>query len=66
MQRSRKIFLLAGTAFLILLLYASYDIASRTTFPGAKPQLKERIQQEFLEQDSVRTDTTAFKPLKKG
>lgn len=43
MTRQKKIFILCAIVFILLLLYASYDIGSRTTFPGAKPQLKERI-----------------------
>lgn len=53
MSRSKKIFLAAGLVFFALLFYASYDIATRTTFPGSKPQLKERIKKQFLQPDSV-------------
>ncbi len=41
----------------MLLLYASYDIATRTTFPGGKPQLKERIEKKFSEPDSSKMDS---------
>lgn len=44
MRKSKKLFLLVAVIFLLLLFYVSYDIARRTTFPGSKPQLKERIQ----------------------
>jgi len=57
MSRSKKIFLSAAAIFFVLLFYASYDISKRTTFPGSKPQLKERIQDQFLEPDSVSSDT---------
>ncbi len=57
MSRSKKIFLGAVILFFILLAYASYDISSRTTFPGSKPQLKERLKKEFLKVDTVRSDT---------
>jgi hypothetical protein len=61
MSRSRKIFLAFAIVFLALLFYASYDIATRTTFPGAKPQLKKRIEDKFLPPDSVKTDSTILK-----
>ena len=43
MKRSKKIFLAVALIFLLIMLYFSYDIASRTTFPGSKPNLQERI-----------------------
>ncbi len=46
-----------GAIFLIILAYFSYDISSRTTFPGSKPQLKERIKDQFLSPDSVIKDS---------
>jgi hypothetical protein len=57
MKKSKKIFLLMAVVFLILLIYASIDIASRTTFPGSKPQLKERIKKQFESTDSVKNDS---------
>jgi hypothetical protein len=57
MSRSKKIFVLVGVLFLIALSYFSYDISSRTTFPGSKPQLPERLKKQFLKVDSVVTDT---------
>lgn len=57
MTRSKKIFLGLAIIFFLLLAYASYDISSRTTFPGSKPQLKERIQDQFLKKDSLFKDT---------
>jgi hypothetical protein len=57
MTRSKKIFLGLAIIFFLLLAYASYDISSRTTFPGSKPQLKERIQDQFLKKDSSSNDT---------
>ena len=44
MKRSKKLFLLLAALFLLLMLYISYDISQRTTFPGSKPNLKERIE----------------------
>jgi hypothetical protein len=46
--------------FFALLFYASYDIARRTTFPGSKPQLKERIEQNYLKNDSIRSDSAVL------
>jgi hypothetical protein len=57
MSRSKKIFVLVGALFLVALGYFSYDISSRTTFPGSKPQLPERLKQQFLKSDSVVKDT---------
>jgi len=57
MSRSKKIFIGLAIIFFALLIYASYDISTRTTFPGSKPQLKERIQDQFLKKDSTTKDT---------
>jgi hypothetical protein len=57
MKRSKKIFLSIAAVFVILLIYASYDIGNRTTFPGSRPQLKERIEDNFLKHDSAVTPT---------
>jgi hypothetical protein len=57
MNRSKKLFLIIAIVFLALLIYASYDIGSRTTFPGSKSQLKERIKKEYLGPDSLSRDT---------
>lgn len=43
MNRSKNIFALLAIFFILLLVWASYDISSRTTFPGSKPQLRERL-----------------------
>jgi hypothetical protein len=61
MTRSKKVFAGLAVIFVIFLIYASYDISRRTTFPGSKPQLKERIEGRFLKQDSVQEDTTRLK-----
>jgi hypothetical protein len=61
MTRSKKIFAVFGVVFVILLACASYDIATRTTFPGSKPQLKERIQKDILKIDSITIDTLSLK-----
>jgi hypothetical protein len=57
MTKSKKIFAGACILFVILLAYVSYDISRRTTFPGSKGQLKERIKKNFLKTDSVAADT---------
>jgi hypothetical protein len=64
MTRSKKIFAGFGIVFVILLAYASYDIANRTTFPGSKPQLKERIERDILKLDSVALDSLSVKTEK--
>jgi hypothetical protein len=57
MTRSKKIFAGFALVFLLLLVYASYDIGSRTTFPGSKPQLKERLEEKYLDRDTAETDS---------
>jgi hypothetical protein len=64
MTKSKKIFLGAAVVFFALLFYASYDISTRTTFPGSKPQIKERIQNTYLKKDTVITDSTGVKSPK--
>jgi hypothetical protein len=59
MSKSKKIFLVFAAVFFALLIYASYDISSRTTFPGSKPQLKERLKVQFLDTDSTKVDTVS-------
>jgi hypothetical protein len=61
MSRSKKVFVTIAVVFLILLAYASYDISSRTTFPGSKSQLKERLKKQYVKPDSLVTDTTKIK-----
>ena len=57
MTRSKKVFIAIVVVFFILLAYASYDISSRTTFPGSKSQLKERLKKQYLKADSVVQDS---------
>jgi hypothetical protein len=60
MSRSKKIFLAVAALFFVLLFYASYDISNRTTFPGSKPQLKERLEDKYGRADSIAlTDSSA-------
>jgi hypothetical protein len=64
-NRSRKIFIVFCILFVLALGYASYDIASRTTFPGSKSQLKERIKRKYLDSDSLAADTIQKKASEK-
>jgi hypothetical protein len=59
MSRSKKIFAALAIVFVILLAYASYDISSRTTFPGSKSQLQERLKKKYS------TDSLANDSIKK-
>lgn len=62
MSRSRKIFLVFAAVFFILLFYASYDISRRTTFPGSKGQLRQRIQDTYIKKsDSLSADSLTKK-----
>ncbi len=61
MSRAKKWFVVGAVAFVILLGYASYDISRRTTFPGSKSQLKERIKRNYLTPDSVKKDSLRAK-----
>jgi len=63
MSRQKKLFALLAGVFVILLIFVSYDISRRTTFPGSKPQLMERIRKEPVRDDSLDRDTTrAIRP----
>jgi len=57
MTKGKKIFAGFAVVFVILIGYASYDISKRTTFPGSKPQLKERIKDTYMTKDSVKIDS---------
>ena len=57
MSKSKKIFAALALVFMVVLLYASYDISTRTTFPGSRPQLKERLQKKYLQKDSLSVDS---------
>ncbi|WP_187328705.1 hypothetical protein [Echinicola rosea] len=43
MKTKKKIFLLLSIIFLIIMILIGLDISSKTTFPGSKGNLKERI-----------------------
>jgi hypothetical protein len=57
MTKSKKIFTVVAVVFLILLIYASYDISRKTTFPGSKSQLKERLKRTYSAQDTLKSDS---------
>lgn len=57
MTKSKKVFLAVCGVFFAALFYASYDISRRTTFPGSKSQLKERIKDKYSHPDSTGTDS---------
>lgn len=61
MKNSKKLFLILAAIFLAAMMYIGYDISSRTTFPGSKPQLKERIlnsdESNQIEKDTVTVDS---------
>lgn len=62
MRRSKKLFLFIAIIFFALLIWASYDISTRTTFPGSKPQLKERIKDNYyIEEPENVKDTIILK-----
>jgi len=43
MNKNKLIFLIIAGLFLLAMIWIGYDISTRTTFPGAKGNLKERI-----------------------
>jgi hypothetical protein len=57
MSRSKKIFFIAFGIFVLVMIFLGYDISRRTTFPGSKSQLKERLKQKYSPADSASTDT---------
>lgn len=71
MKRSKKIFTGMAVVFVLIMLYVSYDISQRTTSPGSKGQLMERIKDRYDGEDdlknpvldSVQTDSTAGRIL---
>ncbi len=57
MKRSKVIFLVLAGIFFILMIWVGYDISSRTTFPGSKPQLQERLRGEDAKDNSQTSDS---------
>jgi len=43
LDKNKKIFLIIAAIFLIIIILVSIDIARRTTFPGSKGNLEQRI-----------------------
>ena len=60
-SRSKRWFAAGAAVFMIVLLIASYDISRRTTFPGSKSQLKERLKKNYMSPDSSREDSVKEK-----
>lgn len=52
-MRKSKVFLGLAIVFVVAMSIASYDISRKTTFPGSKSQLKERIKKKYASQDTI-------------
>lgn len=60
-MRTKKLFLVLAALFIALLVWFSIDFGRKTTFPGSKPQLLERIGDQYgLKRDSTGPDSTPF------
>jgi len=60
MKNSKRLFLILALVFFGVIGYLGYDISSRTTFPGSKPQLKERLIKNYgdtIQIDSLQNQT---------
>ncbi|MFM7329195.1 MAG: hypothetical protein ACKO3B_10735 [Bacteroidota bacterium] len=53
MKWQNKLFILIVVLLAAGMAIASWDIARKTTFPGSKSQLKERIKKQFIRQDTL-------------
>jgi len=42
-NRNKKIFIVVAIVFLIIMIFIAIDITRKTTFPGSKGNLEERI-----------------------
>jgi hypothetical protein len=61
MKKSKVVFLVLAALFLLIMIYMGYDISSKTTRPGSKPQLKERLfsnDEEEVDTSKMVVDTT--------
>jgi hypothetical protein len=56
-MRKSKTFLGLAVLFIVLMSIASYDISRKTTFPGSKPQLQERIKKQLSKPDTITMST---------
>jgi hypothetical protein len=62
MTRGKKIFAGMAIVFAVGIAGVSYDISQRTTFPGSKPQLQERIKDTYLKKkDSAVVDSATHR-----
>ncbi|MBT1711811.1 hypothetical protein KK062_26455 [Fulvivirgaceae bacterium PWU5] len=62
MTRSKKIFAGMAIVFVLGIAWISYDISRRTTFPGSKPQLQERIKDTYLQKnDTLAADSATHR-----
>lgn len=52
-RKAKIIFAIGFTLFMAFVLIVSYDIMKKTTFPGAKKNLKERIMNQDKVNDSL-------------
>ncbi|WP_291785094.1 hypothetical protein [Cecembia sp.] len=43
MTRNKLVFIVLAVIFMVIMIWISVDISKRTTFPGSKGNLKERI-----------------------
>ncbi len=56
-QTQKRIFKIVSILFVLLMVYFTIDFLSRTTRPGGRGQLKERIQKR-LDNDSLPANST--------
>lgn len=56
-MKSKIVFRIAVAVFLAGIAAIGYDMGRRTTFPGSKPQLQERLKRQFGASDSVSIDS---------
>lgn len=57
-QTQKRIFQIVSILFVLLMIYFTYDFLSKTTRPGGRGQLKERIQNR-LDNDTLSTDSVS-------
>jgi len=62
MSVSKKLFIVLAALFFMIILYFTYDIASRTSFPGSKSNVEEGLSDpetdsERLDSDSIKVDS---------
>ncbi|MDN5203768.1 hypothetical protein QQ008_20425 [Fulvivirgaceae bacterium BMA10] len=60
MKRSKKLFLILSLLFIIGVIAIGYDITTKTTFPGSKGNLKQRISGT----DTLKSDSTKDQKLR--